>query len=265
MFYQLHSAVEGSTAQSRNSTDAPSVKSSATLSSSVDVSPDPSTSSQLADSVSNLRKSLTGNRTGPLITKSTSLPVTISDKPRRKLNLEERLRASLSAADISTTLTSSLTTQSEIPALEEELTFYAASIPIPDSPVTSSVAPQGPVERPEVERSDTKSETQAHKDTETDSEVAETLGIDGKQTTFPCPASSGEGAGVKSVDGKVPVSNNELTLPKDTQNEEDDYKVSKTQSEELQECDTVEVLQRRLKEVEQRFSGKFLLFLYQHH
>lgn len=261
MFYQLHSAVEGFTAQSRNSTDAPSVKSSATLSSSVDESPDPSTSSQLADSVSNLRKSLTGNRTGPLITKSTSLPVTISDKPRRKLNLEERLRASLSAADVSTTLTNSLTPQSEIPALEEELTLYAASIPIPGSPVTSSVALQGPVERPEAERSDTKPETQA----DIDSEVAETLEIDGQQTTFPVPASLNEGAGVKPVDGKVPVSSNELTPPKDTQNEEDDYKASKTQSKELQECDTVEVLQRRLKEVEQRFSGKFLLFLYQHH
>lgn len=271
MFHQIHGAVENFTTQSRTSTDAPSAESLASTSSSVDVPLDPTLPSQLADSVSSLRKLLTVNHTGTSIAKSTSLPI---DKPRRKLNLEERLRASLSAVDVPTTSSSSPTTQPRISVLEE--TTYAASIPIPDSPIMPLVPTQIPIERSDAERSGATSETQAHN---ADSGIVGTLEVDGEQASSPAQANLVEGAGTDllndDVTRQIMISNNELTpleedgaldrgqsSPTDIQHEEDtSFEASESRSKDLQEHDTVEVLQRRLKEIEQRFSGKFLPIL----
>ena len=271
MFHQIHGAVENFTTQSRTSTDAPSAESLASTSSSVDVPLDPTLPSQLADSVSSLRKLLTVNHTGTSIAKSTSLPI---DKPRRKLNLEERLRASLSAVDVPTTPSSSPTTQPRISVLEE--TTYAASIPIPDSPIMPLVPTQIPIERSDAERSGATSETQAHN---ADSGIVGTLEVDGEQASSPAQANLVEGAGTDllndDVTRQIMISNNELTpleedgaldrgqsSPTDIQHEEDtSFEASESRSKDLQEHDTVEVLQRRLKEIEQRFSGKFLPIL----
>jgi len=274
MFHQIHSAVENFITQSRNSTDAPSAESLASLSSSVNVPLDPTPPSQLADSVSSLRKLLTVNRTGTSIANSASLPIILSDKPCRKLNLEERLRASLSAPDVPTTLSSPPTTQPGISVLEE--TTYAASIPIPDSPIIPLVPTQIPIERSDAERSGAASETQARN---VDSGIVETLEVDGEQTSSPAQANLDEGAGTDSLNDDVTrqimISNNELTpledddtpnrgqsSPTDIQHERDtSFEASESRSQDLQEHDTVEVLQRRLKEIEQRFSGKFLPIL----
>jgi len=240
----------------------------------VDVPLDPTLPSQLADSVSSLRKLLTVNHTGTSIAKSTSLPINLSDKPRRKLNLEERLRASLSAVDVPTTSSSSPTTQPRISVLEE--TTYAASIPIPDSPIMPLVPTQTPIERSDAERSGATSETQAHN---ADSGIVGTLEVDREQASPPAQTNLVEGAGTDSLNDdmtrQIMISNNELTpleedgaldrgqsSPTDIQHEEDtSFEASESRSKDLQEHDTVEVLQRRLKEIEQRFSGKFLPIL----
>jgi len=274
MFHQIHGAVENFTTQLRTSTDAPSAESLASTSSSVDAPLDPTLPSQLADSVSSLRKLLTVNHTGTSIAKSTSLPIILSDKPRRKLNLDERLRASLSAVDFPTTSSSSPTTQPRISVLEE--TTYAASIPIPDSPIMPLVPTQIPIERSDAERSGATSETQAHN---VDSAIKGTLEVDGEQASSPAQANLVEGAGTDllndDVTRQIMISNNELTpleedgaldrgqsSPTGIQHEEDtSFEASESRPKDLQEHDTVEVLQRRLKEVEKRFSGKFLPIL----
>jgi len=271
MFHQFHGAVENFTTQSRSSTDTLSTERLASLSSSVDVPLDPTLPSQLADSVSSLRKLLTVNRTDPSITKCTSLPIILPEKPRRKLNLEERLRASLSAADVPTTLSSPPI------SVPEEIT-YAASIPIPDSPIMSPAPMQIPIERSDAERSGATSETQAH---DAEFGIVETLEVDGEQIS-PAQANLDERAGTDSLNDDVTrqivISNNELTpleedgalnrgrsSSTDAQHEETSSEASELSSKDSQGHDTVEVLQRRLKEIEQSFSGKFLPIFCRHH
>ncbi|KXN89967.1 Laminin subunit alpha-2 [Leucoagaricus sp. SymC.cos] len=137
MFYQIRHAVESLAVQPRGSTDASSDEQSSPASSQpppVDTtlgSTSPLSSGQLAGSaLSNLRKSFASSRAAPPIARSASMPAAVQEKLRPKLNLEERLRASLSAADISAT--------SSNPPKQAPLKQRSpALIPLPDSPMMS--------------------------------------------------------------------------------------------------------------------------------
>jgi len=138
-----------------------------------------------------------------------------------------------------------------------------------------SVVMQIPIEQSDAERSDATSETQAHN---ADFGIVETLEVDGERTPSPAQANLDEGAGIDLLDDDVTrqilISDNELTpleddsalnrgqsSPKDIQHEEDTrLEASEPRSKDSQQHDTVEVLQRRLKEIEQRFSGNSCQF-----
>jgi hypothetical protein len=282
MFSQFRQAVENIAVQQRISTDTPSDEkssSNSSQSSAADTSLSPTSSlssSQLAESaLSNLRKSFAANRTGPVMAKSASLPTADSDKPRQKLNLEERLRASLSGADITTaslTTNPSNTTPSASAASVEANSPSPASTPLPDSPITP-LETQGSTQSSQAQEPE--AEPQGHP---TDSFIEQTasttpIGLEGElhpdtaaedaqMIIGEAGSTSSEGTSDSESDKGAQAPQESDGRPSkpsssiDTQAEGDEpLNATEMPSVVTRENGDIEALQKRLKQVERRFSG----------
>ncbi|KAJ3568074.1 hypothetical protein NP233_g5956 [Leucocoprinus birnbaumii] len=293
MFSQFRSAVESFAAQPRSSSETPPDERASSTSSQPSAADNhsgpisPLSSGQLAESaLSNLRKSLAANRAGPqAMTKSASLPTPGSDKPRQKLNLEERLRASLSAVDVSTTSNISPPIQPE--SSIEDSSLSPASIPLPESPIAPPVELPSSDEPSEAARDAAGSEATSTVDAPAGSGTMTSPEVDQKQasssvvpvkldettdnaTFLPSDTTNGEGEalnddatgiqqdGEAASDGDeddVSVHKPPSVSSKDTPGEKgDDLEDLEEPLPTGKEKSNVEALQIRLKEVEQRFS-----------
>ncbi|KAF5355875.1 hypothetical protein D9756_003815 [Leucocoprinus leucothites] len=294
MFSQFRSAVENFAAPPRSSTDTSSDERKSSTSSqpsstdnSLSITSSVSSTQPAEPALPNLRGSLAMDRTGPPMVKSASLPTPASGKPRQKLNLEERLRASLSAADVSTAPTNTLAVQPGV-AVTDVISSSPESIPLPESPATPPVALPSSAQLPEVEQRGDGGETQPTADTPADAETQNNLEIDRERAASSAAPVELDGDEVvidKRTDSAQTTSSElsasekdarDVLTEEDSTTLEDDNAVARerspdpskaTQNEEgegseapempsieLQESGGVEALQRRLKQVEQRFS-----------
>ncbi|XP_006454982.1 hypothetical protein AGABI2DRAFT_239477 [Agaricus bisporus var. bisporus H97] len=269
MFSQFRHAVENLAISPRSSTDAQSDEhNNASLSSLVSAeSPTSSISSgQLAESaLSSLRKSFITNRPQASLTHSMSLPSVASpDKPRHKMNLEERLRASLSAADVSTTSAALNKSPPAESAIATETPLSPSSIPLPDSPVMAS-----PLEIDQIPSSDPgEDDTEPHvpNNVQDDSENSISNHVDeaGAQivaSILPDPKSEvdhtteAEGSSSSIIEPAVVADDVVESSPAtqaSTSMESEDSATGVLDKDDT--TSNVDVLEERLRELEQRFA-----------
>lgn len=257
MFSQFRHAVENLAISPRSSTDAQSDEhNNASLSSLVSAeSPTSSISSgQLAESaLSSLRKSFIANRPqASSLTHSMSLPSVASpDKPRHKMNLEERLRASLSAADVSTT------------------SAAPSSIPLPDSPVMASPLEIDQIPSSDPGEDDIKPHVPNNVQDDSENSISNHVDEAGAQivaSTVPDPKSEvdhtteAEDSSSSMIELAVVADDAVESSPAtqaSTSMESEDSATGVLDKDDS--TSNVDVLEERLRELEQRFAGESVL------
>lgn len=281
MFSQFRHAVENLAISPRSSTDAQSDEhNNASLSSLVSAeSPTSSISSgQLAESaLSSLRKSFIANRPqASSLTHSMSLPSVASpDKPRHKMNLEERLRASLSAADVSTTSAALNKSPPAESAIATETPLSPSSIPLPDSPVMASPLEIDQIPSSDPGEDDTKPHVPNNVQDDSENSISNHVNEAGAQiVASTVPDSKSEVDHTTEAEGSSSSIIEPAVVSDDVVESSPATQASTSMESEglatgvLDKDDTtsnVDVLEERLRELEQRFAGESvppaLLFL----